>query len=243
MIKSNYDHYNRLKQTESDLHSFMEDKAVDICVLRQSLELEHKINICRKEEKQIAKKEKKSGDGNKLLKKIQKMPHDVMLLIRGYLPYDVHISLIKDKFISVMNKCKGGKSQLNGYYVYDYMGSNAPQLFVQLLKYAATCPELLPLLSRDDARLQIPSLTPIGSYWRFYTYCYPSNDYYKHIDTIVKNKINWIVELAQAGNPKFAYKIMKTAIVFCSSLRKYRPSYTVKAYRHLTIEDLPPDYR
>jgi hypothetical protein len=233
--------YNRLIRGGNYFRDIIQKKEVDLRVMRESLELEQKIYASRKEEKQVVKKGKKNGDSDTLLQKIQKMPEDVMLLIRGYLPFDVRVSLIKDRFNSVMNKCKGAKSVLNN----DSMGANAPELFISLLDYAGTCPEFLPLLSREEARLQIPSLTPIGSEWKVYTYCQPTRIYSNGnpIDTVVKNKINWLVELAKAGNPEFAYKVMKTAIVICSSLRKYTPKYNVNAKRQLTLQDLPAEYR
>jgi hypothetical protein len=241
LSQSNSDEYNKLIRKYDYVQGERKKKEIDLSVMRESLELEQKIYASRKEEKQIAKKGKKNEDSDSLLKKIQKMPQDVMLLIRDYLPYDVRVSLIKDRFNIVMNKCKGGKKAPQNY---ECMGANAPRLFVWLLDYAATCPEFLPLLTREEARLQIPTLTPMGSEWKVYTYCEPKRTYTSDpIDTVVKNKINWLVELAQENNPKFAYKVMKTTIVLCSNLRKNKCSYTVNPKRTLTVEDLPLNYR
>ena len=181
MRQSNDDNYNMLIRKENYLRRRIQNKEIDLRVLRESLELEKKINACRKEEKQVVKKVKKNGDiDDTLLKKIQKMPQDIILLIHRYLSYDVRISLIKDSFNRVMNKCKGGKSAPQNY---ESMGANAPILFVSLLNYAATCPEFLPLLSREEARLQIPSLTPSEYDWRVYTYCKPRSSLFSGIFT------------------------------------------------------------
>jgi hypothetical protein len=221
------------KKIATDYSSLLKNKAkVTDCVLDihlkiNNIEIEQNLQAFNKEKKQVTKKYTK---GDELLRKIQRMPQDVMLLIRDYLPYEVRISLIRNSFNNVMNLCKGPEPAY---------------LFVSFLNYTATCPEFLSLLSRKEARQQIPSLTPRGYHWRAYTYCISSKTG-KPVTKLVKNKINWVVELAQVSNPKFAYKVMKTILVFGSDFSKIKPmpfSGTERAKRYLTLQDLPSNYR
>jgi hypothetical protein len=225
-----------IKQIASEFGSLVKNKAkvtdeiIDTQLKINTIELEQNLAAVNKEEKQVTKKIKKYITNDLLLRKIQIMPQDVMLLIRGYLPYDVRVSLIKDSFNSVMDKCSGPEPAY---------------LFVSFLNYAATCPEFLPLLSRKEARHQIPSLTPRGFHWRAYTYC-TCRKTGTPVTKLVKNKINWLIELAQASNPKFAYKVMKTVVVFGSDFSRIKSmpySGTERAKRYLTLQDLPANYR
>jgi hypothetical protein len=224
------------KGLASDYGSLVKNKAkvtdemLDMRLKINTIELEQNLAAVNEEEKQVKKKAKKYTISDSLLRKIQRMPDELMRLIRNYLPYDVRISIIKDSFNSVMNKCSGPEPAY---------------LFVSFLNYAATCPEFLPLLSRKEARHQIPSLTPRGYHWRAYTYCVCRKTG-NPVTKLVKNKINWLVELAQASNPKFAYKVMKTVIVFGSDFSRIKSmpySGTERAKRYLTIQDLPANYR
>jgi len=215
------------------------DEIIDICLKIDTIELEQNLSVINEEEKQVKKAEKKAVKklekkyiiiGDWFLFKIQRMPDDIKRLICGYLPYDVRASLIKDSFNNVMAKCNGPEPAY---------------IFISFLNYIGTCPEFLPLLSRKEARRQIPSLIERGYHWRTYTYCIGRKTC-KPITKLVKNKINWAVELAQAGNPEFAYKVMKTIIVFGSDFSRIKPmpfSGTERAKRYLTIQDLPPNYR
>ena len=208
------------------------DEILDMRLKINTIELEQNLAAVNEEEKQVKKatKAKKYTISDSLLKKIQKMPEDITRLIHSYLPYDVRVSLIRDSFNSVMNNCRGPEPAY---------------IFVSFLNYAATCPEFLPLLSRKEARHQIPSLTPRGYQWRAYTYCVCRKTG-TPVTKLVKNKINWLVELAQASNPKFAYKVMKTIVVFGSDFSRIKSmpySGTERAKRYLTIRDLPANYR
>lgn len=223
----------RVKTTSSDYSTLVKKKAkvtdeyLDLRLKVDNNELQKNIAEIDKDEKQTKKLEKKSKkDVQPILKKIQKMPYDVVLLIRDYLPYDVRVSLIDDKFNAVMAKCKG---------------ANTPQMFVAFLNYAATCPEFLRLLGRKEARHQIPSITPRGYHWRHFTYCL-SRKTNKPMTQLVKNKINWISKLAKAGNPEFAYKMMKTVVVF-GDIERHRLVQDISSKRYLTLEDLPAKYR
>lgn len=226
------------KRIASDYGSLVKNKAkvtdeiVDIRLKINTIELEQNLAAVNEKEKQVkkAKKAKKYTISDSLLKKIQIMPEDIMRLIRSYLPYDVRASLIKDSFNSVMEKCSGPEPAY---------------IFVSFLNYAATCPEFLPLLGRKEARHQIPSLTPRGYHWKAYTYCI-SRKTGTPVTKLVKNKINWLVELAQASNPKFAYNVMKTVVVFGSDFSRIKSmpfSHTETAKRYLTVRDLPSNYR
>jgi hypothetical protein len=220
------------KQTANEYSSLVKNKAkvtdeiVDMHIKIHSIELEQNLAAVN-QENQVTKILKKTFISDQLLKKIQKMPADIMLLIRDYLPYTVRISLINDSFNNVMAKCKGPEM---------------PQLFESFLNYTATCPEFLPLIGRKEAKQQIPALIPRGLYWRTYTYCKCSKTN-QPIAKLVKNKIRWAVELAKAGNPEFAYKVMKTVVIFGGNLMRNRPSASVSSKRYLTIQDLPSNYR
>ena len=205
----------------------------DLQLHKETVELKQKINASRKKEKKVDKKHKNNEDSEKLVTKIKLMPVEVMRLIIGYLSYDARVSIIKDRFTSVMDKCKGLKPS---------------PLFIAFLDYASTSPEFLPLLNRTEARQQINSLTPppVNSWdyeyqgkYTYYKYSYKTR---KSSTELIKNRITWIAELAQARNPKFAYKIMKTVIVL-GDLNRYKVSSTISPKRVLTIEDLPPSYR
>lgn len=207
--------------------AIVSDEILDIRLKRDNLILKQNLDETIREEKQTKKLDKmKINKQSLLLKKIQKMPYDVMLIIRSYLSYDVRVALIEDKFSSIMAKCKG---------------TYAPSMYVAFLNFTATCPEILYLLSRKEARHQIPSLTPRGYHWRHLTYCLsPKNG--KPLSQIIKNRILWLSKLAVKYNPELAYKIMKTIIVFGDN-NKFRVSNTVSSKRYLTIEDLPSSYR
>jgi hypothetical protein len=205
----------------------------DLQLHKETVELKQKINASRKKEKKVDKKHQNNEDSEKLETKIKRMPVEVIRLIRGYLSYDVRVSINKDRFTSVMDKCKG---------------LNPSPLFIAFLDYASTSPEFLSLLDRREARQQINSLTPppVNSWdyeyqgkYTYYEYSYKTR---KSSTELIKNRITWIAELAQARNPKFAYKIMKTVILL-GDLNRYKVSSTISPKRVLTIEDLPPIYR
>jgi len=205
----------------------------DLQLHKETIELKQKINASRKKEKKVDKKHKNNEDSEKLLTKIKRMPVEVMRLIIGYLSYHARVSIIKDRFTSVMDKCKGLKPS---------------PLFIAFLDYASTSPEFLSLLDRREARQQIDSLTPppVNSWYREYQGKYTCYEYSYHTrkssTELIKNRITWIAELAQARNPKFAYKIMKTVIVL-GDLNRYKVSSTISPKRVLTIQDLPRKYR
>lgn len=224
---------NRVKMTSTQYSSLVKKKAivsdeiVDLHLKRETLITKQYIDDTEKDEKKQKTHDKKmKKETQPILKKIQKMPNDVMILIRDYLPYNVRVCLIEDKFNSVMKKCTG---------------ANTPEMFVAFLNYAATCPEFLYFLSRKEARRQIPSMTPRGYHWRHYTFCL-CNKTNKPITQLVKNKITWLSKYAKTNNPEFAYKIMKTIVVF-GDINKYKVSSIISPKRYLTIEDLPPSYR
>lgn len=205
----------------------------DLQLHKETIELKQKINASRKKEKKVDKKHQNNEDLEKLLTKIKRMPVEVMRLIIGYLSYDARVSIIKDRFTSVMDKCKGLKPS---------------PLFIAFLDYASTSPEFLSLLDRREARQQINSLTPppVNSWdyeyqgkYTYYKYSYKTR---KSPTELIKNRITWIAELAQTRNPKFAYKIMKTVIVL-GDLNRYKVSSTISPKRVLTIQDLPRKYR
>jgi hypothetical protein len=205
----------------------------DLQLHKETVELKQKINASRKKEKKVDKKHQNNEHSEKLVTKIKKMPVEVMRLIIGYLSYDARVSIIKDRFTSVMDICKGLKPS---------------PLFIAFLDYASTSPEFLSLLDRREARQQIQSLTPppvnSGDYeyqgkYTYYKYSYKTR---KSPVELIKNRITWIAELAQARNPEFAYKIMKTVIVL-GDLNRYKVSSTISPKRVLTVEDLPPSYR
>jgi hypothetical protein len=205
----------------------------DLQLHKETIELKQKINASRKKEKKVDKKHKNNEDSEKLLTKIKRMPVEVMRLIIGYLSYHARVSIIKDRFTSVMDKCKGLRPS---------------PLFIAFLDYASTSPEFLSLLDRREARQQIDSLTPppVNSRCREYQGKYTCYEYSYHTrkssTELIKNRITWIAELAQARNPEFAYKIMKTVIVL-GDLNRYKVSSTISPKRVLTVEDLPPSYR
>lgn len=209
------------------------DEELDIKIKMDTLELEEKNKVIAKkksEEHQVVLKEKRKNKNylsEAILKKISGLPDEIKRIICSYMPFNVRAALLDDKFKSV---------------VAHYHNKKVPYsnpLLIAFLEYIATQPEFLGLLTRKEARHQIPSLTPRGFKWRHYSYCGELNKNPK----LLYNKILWAVEMATFGNPKFAYKVMKTIIVFGGVEGKYRISFSVKAKKYLTIEDLPAEYR
>jgi hypothetical protein len=109
-------------------------------------------------------------------------------------------------------------------------------MFISFLESIGTSPEFLYLLTRQEAREQILSLTAFR-YKLQYVYCGDTCN-----SKILKNKILWATEMAKNSNPQFAYKIMKMIIILGESNR-FTPIITSTARKYLTVEDLPEEYR
>ena len=212
-------------------YSKLIDEEVDIKIKIDTLELEEKNKVIAKkksEEHRVVLKEKRKNKNyfsESVLKKISVLPDEIKRIICSYMPFNVRAALLDDKFKSIIARYHSKK-----------MPYSNPML-VAFLDYIATQSEFLGLLTRKEARQQIPSLTPRGFSWRHYSYCG------KVSRKLLYNKILWAVEMATIGNPEFAYKIMKTIIVFGEVEDKYRTSFYVSAKKYLTIEDLPVEYR
>ena len=211
------------------------DEEFEIKWKLETLELEEKNKAIAKkkhdDQQLVLKDKKKSKNKNYLseaiLNKLSKVPDEIKRIIREFLPYDVRVSLLDDKFKYIIDQyhCKKAPSSM---------------MLRSFLDYIATQPEFLRLLTRKEARHQIPYLTPRGFKWRQYSW----EGLVNH-PKLIYNKILWATEMSKIGNPKFAYKIMKTVTVFGSGCieGRYRLSSTVFAKNYLTIEDLPNEYR
>jgi len=213
-------------------YSKLIDEEFDIIRKMEGLELEEKNKVIAKnkdDEKRVILAEKKKNKNylsEGILKKLSTLPDEIKRIVCGFLPFNVRVNLLDDKFKSIITRYHNAKS---------LPSSN---MLTAFLDYIATQPEFLGVLTRKEARHQIPSLTPRGFKWRHYSY-----DGLVNYPKLLYNKIIWATEMATSSNPKFAYKIMKTVIVFGNIEGKYKISSTVKAKNYLTIEDLPREYR
>jgi hypothetical protein len=216
-------------------YSKVVDEHFDIKWKMDALEVEDKVRTIEKQnhdEKRVVLKEKKKSKNpnyfsEKVLKRLSTMPDDIKRLVCEFMPFNVRVSLLNDKFTSIVTHYHSKKT------VPDAL------MLTAFLDYIATQPEFLGLLPRKEARHQIPSLTPRGFKWRHYSCCGIEKPNLK----LVYNKILWATEMAKVGNPEFAHKIMKTIVVFGSVPGKYKLSSTVSAKNYLTLEDLPTEYR
>ena len=223
--------YKRLYK-DKEYYNKLIDKEFDVKWKMEALELEEKnktIAKNKKDEQRVVlteKKKNKSYFSESILKKLSVLPDEIKRIICGFLPFNVRVLMLEDKFKSIITRYHNEKPSFR---------SNMLPAF---LDYIATQPEFLGLITRKEARHQIPSLTPRGFKWRHYSHSelvsYPK---------LLYNKILWAAEMAKFGNPKFAHKIMKTIIVFGEVEGKYKISSTITAKNYLTIEDLPIEYR
>jgi hypothetical protein len=185
-----------------------------------------------KKEQKIIKKQKTKDPqyySEEILKKISKLPEVIVNIISEYLPYNVRIALIEDKYKATISSFHNNRIELLNY-PYKYF------MFVCFLESIGTSSEFLYLLTRQEAREQILSLTGYR-YKLQYVYCGDTCN-----SKILKNKILWATEMAKNSNSKFAYKIMKMIIILGESNR-FNPIITSTARKYLTVEDLPEEYR
>jgi hypothetical protein len=188
----------------------------------EELELKETINNIDKqqdvESKAVVKQQKKQANyfSEPILKYVNKLPLEIRYIISGYLPYEVRCSLLDFKF----------KSGLYG----------SPEWMRQdFLNVIACNRSFLRLLPKTEARQQIRSINPRGLYWREYSYTGGN-------EKLCVNRIRWAIEMTKAGNPAFAYKMMKTiAILGTQSIFKQSTTYT--SAKRLTQNDLPEEYR
>jgi hypothetical protein len=182
----------------------------------------------KKTQKQVQKEKRKNTEyySEEILKKTSKLPEEVRRIISEYLPYNVRAVLIQEKSKSIITSFKGiEKNNVHTHF-----------MFISFLDRIATDPEFLHLLTREEAREQIPFLT-LYDERKQYTYC--GNAYNLKI---LKNKILWAMEMSKIQNPKFAYKIMKMIIIL-GEPNKYKRIFDMPTKTELTIEDLPEEYR
>ena len=231
-IEENINAYKCLSKDKKN-HMKLVDEEFDIKWKMEALELEEKNKVIAKnksdEQRLVLANTKKNKNyfSESVLKKLSTLPDEIKRIVCEFLPFNVRVNLLEDKFKSIVTR----------YYTAKPLPKTT--MLTAFLDYIATQPEFLGLLTRKEARHQIPSLTPRGMIWRHYYYCGEVSKYPK----LLYNKILWATEMATIGNPKFAYKIMKTIIVFGEVEGKYKVSPTVTAKNYLTIEDLPHEYR
>jgi hypothetical protein len=188
----------------------------------EELELKETINNIDKqqdvESKAVVKQQKKQVNyfSEPILKYVNKLPVEIRYIISGYLPYEVRCSLLDFKF----------KRGLYG----------SPEWMRQdFLNVIACNRSFLRLLPKTEARQQIRSINPRGLHWREYSYTGGN-------EKLCVNRIRWAIEMTKAGNPAFAYKMMKTiAILGTQSI--FKQSTTYRSAKRLTQNDLPEEYR
>ena len=173
----------------------------------------------------------------KLWKKIQQLPQDIIFIIRDYfmtineqnrlLSYKMKKTILP-KITKLINfKPKNTYALGNIYSKLRYF-----------LFYISTDSAILSLLSKEEANDQISTnynktILPYSHY----------ADHYLYYPRIMKNTIRKLLNILIKGKPDVANKIMKMFIIFAQE--KYRISYDYNhlAYRTLSVEDLPPEYR
>ena len=227
------------KQLDRDRknHRNIIDEEFDIKWKMEALELEEKNKAITKtkhdEQRGVLaeKKKNKTKDyfSERILNKLSKMPDEIKRIVCGFLSFSARVSLLDDNFKSIVHRYHHFTNN-NKHHNID--------MLTAYLDYISTQPEFLGLLTRKEARHQIPSITPRGFKWRHYSWIGIAN-----YPKLLYNRILWATEMAKTKNPKFAYKIMKTMIVFGSVEGKYKVSSTVNPKNYLTIEDLPTEYR
>jgi hypothetical protein len=185
----------------------------------------------KKEEKIIKNQKIKNPEyySEEILKKISKLPEVIVNIISEYLPYNVRVALIEQRYKTTISCFRNNRTELTNY-PYKYF------MFISFLESIGTSSEFLYLLTRQEAREQILTLTAFR-YKLQYVYCGDTCN-----SKILKNKILWATEMAKNSNPKFAYKIMKMIIVLGESNR-FTPIITSTARKYLTVKDLPEEYR
>ena len=212
----------------------------------KSLHQEEQLKLIEKEEKKIQKevqKEKRKNSdyySEEILKNVSKMPEEIKRIIREYLPYNVRVALIQHQSKAIITSFKGIKKNVHNHF-----------MFISFLDRIATDTEFLHLLTREEAKEQIPFPTLYDEQIPFltlfderkqYQYTYCGYTYNLRILKILKNKILWAMEMAKVGNPKFAYKIMKMIIVL-GERNKFNRIFNMPTKNELTMEDLPKEYR
>jgi len=200
----------------------------------KSLHQEEQLKFVEKEEEKIKKEVQKEKRKNphyyseEILKNVSKLPEEIKRIIHEYLPYNVRVALIQHQSKAIITSFKGIEKNVQN--VHNHF------MFISFLDRIATDPEFLHLLTREEAREQIPFLT-LYDEKKQYTYCG-----YTYNLKVLKNKILWAMEMAKVGNPKFAYKIMKMIIIL-GKPNKFSRLFNMPTKNELTMEDLPKEYR
>jgi len=195
---------NKLKEQKDMLAKNMESKQIQL-----SLAMQEEMEQMDKNENKAAIKEQKKSE-LQLLKKIKKLPEEMVKIIGSYLPYTVRIQLLESR-----KKTSALLNKMSGEMVYHMLGMMCTeQEFVNMLPPEEAKKQLRYIRDEDTGEL-----VANRSYSPFHL----------RSTTSVENKqrIRYILNFTKELNSAFAYKITKMIHILFNPAKDYMIIYTM----------------